>query len=228
MILPLLSLIDQGIPPPWALVAQWNLAEPIHSSARAVETNDGSEPPRSAVPATNPANWITPLDYPLQLVGEGKEGQVAFKLAVDITGRPSSCAVTASSGNAILDSQTCALLIRRAHFKPALDTSGKPVAGQYSNRVTWKIPSPPPLKLGTSTVTVQFTVGADGVVRDCSQQRDLSGSLVLPVLSQSYCDLIVRFEPFQDDAGVAVERRVQMQIGGSVRLVENEPIGDKK
>ena len=55
-------------------------------------------------------------------------------------GRITSCDVTASSGHADLDAETCKLIQRRGRFNPGKDRAGNPVGGSYSNRIRWQIP----------------------------------------------------------------------------------------
>jgi TonB family protein len=86
------------------------------------------------VPVGNPAYWVSYDDYPALALREERGGIVGFTLAVTPEGRASTCSITSSSGHPDLDAQTCALLERRARFKPT--DSG----GTYSNRVTWSIP----------------------------------------------------------------------------------------
>ena len=43
-------------------------------------------------------------------------------------------------GHPALDAATCDLVTKRARFDAARDNTGKPVAGTYSNSVTWRIP----------------------------------------------------------------------------------------
>lgn len=179
-----------------------------------------AQAPHPAVPTTNPATWITPLDYPIEIVADGKEGRTSFRLAIDTSGKPSACEVTEKSGEATLDSVTCKLLMERARFHPARDVQGAPVAGLYQNRIAWKIPAAPPLKLGTSETIIEFTVGVDGGVHDCTQERNISGAASIPSPIRKYCDLVTRFEPFRDDSGNTVERRIQIKIEASARLAE--------
>jgi TonB family protein len=107
--------------------------------------------------AIDPGSWVTSEDYPAEALRAHAEGTVAFQLQVDATGRPGDCVVTGSSGNAVLDSVTCAIVKREAKFRPALDDEGKPVRSAFESRVAWQIPDETPQ--GHSAVTIDFAKG---------------------------------------------------------------------
>lgn len=62
-------------------------------------------------------------------------------LTADISerGRATSCRVVISSRNERMDRAVCHLLQNEAHFDPALDAQGRPVAAQYVTQVRWVI-----------------------------------------------------------------------------------------
>jgi protein TonB len=71
---------------------------------------------------------------------EEREGTAGFRVTYGADGRITSCDITASSGHADLDAETCKLITRRGRFNPGKDRSGNPVGGSYSNRIRWQIP----------------------------------------------------------------------------------------
>jgi protein TonB len=93
------------------------------------------------VPVGNPGYWATMKDYPSSAVFAQRTGTVSFQLVVDRKGRVSSCEITSSSRWPDLDSATCALVSKRARFRPATDARGKTTTGTYSGRVRWMIPA---------------------------------------------------------------------------------------
>lgn len=107
-------------------------------------------PPPPAAPLPNqPPRPMSPhilgnADYPAAAIRAGEEGLVAFTLTVDPSGRVTGCAITESSGSAVLDSATCGLLVRRSRFRPATDEGGRPVTGTFRSKVVWRLPAPPP------------------------------------------------------------------------------------
>ncbi|MEP7351257.1 MAG: energy transducer TonB [Sphingorhabdus sp.] len=92
------------------------------------------------VPKGNPGNWANTNDYPSRALQQEREGTTGFTVTVGPNGRVTACNVSSSSGHADLDQATCTNVTRRARFDPALDSSGNPTTGTYSNRVRWQIP----------------------------------------------------------------------------------------
>jgi periplasmic protein TonB len=95
---------------------------------------------RPLKPKNNPGSWATTNDYPSRALSQEREGTTGFRVSVGPDGKVTDCQVTASSGHGDLDAATCSNVKRRARFDPALDASGNPTSGSYSNRVTWRIP----------------------------------------------------------------------------------------
>jgi TonB family protein len=62
-------------------------------------------------------------------------------LTADISerGRATSCRVVVSSRNERMDRAVCRLVQNEAHFEPALDAQGRPVAAQYVTQIRWVI-----------------------------------------------------------------------------------------
>jgi protein TonB len=92
------------------------------------------------IPKGNPGNWANTNDYPSRALQQEREGTTGFRVTVGPNGRVTDCQITSSSGHADLDQATCSNVTRRARFDPALDGSGNPTTGTYSNRVRWQIP----------------------------------------------------------------------------------------
>jgi TonB family protein len=114
-----------------------------------------------ATPKGNPGSWVTTNDYPAMALREEMQGVSGFMLTVSPSGLVTDCRITASSGSPQLDQATCANVIRRARFDPALDAKRKPIVGYYSNRVRWQIP-------------------VDAVADDSFDSVDFTTSLPLP------------------------------------------------
>ncbi len=79
---------------------------------------------------------ITSGDYPALALRMNHEGRVRYRLEYGPDGRTTNCTVTASSGYAELDDQTCLILTHRAQF-----ASGAP--GKRDGSILWKIPVAP-------------------------------------------------------------------------------------
>ncbi|WP_284123765.1 energy transducer TonB [Parerythrobacter aestuarii] len=96
--------------------------------------------PKNPTPRGNPGRWVTTNDYPSRSLREEEEGVTSVALSVDANGRVTGCRVTGSSGHPRLDEATCKNMQRRARFNPATDSSGRDVAGTYTQSVRWEIP----------------------------------------------------------------------------------------
>lgn len=96
--------------------------------------------PVSARPRNDAARWITESDYKTSWINREMMGTAGFRLAISASGQVEGCQITRSTGHSALDEATCALLMRRAKFEPAKDTSGQRVAGTYASSVRWQIP----------------------------------------------------------------------------------------
>jgi periplasmic protein TonB len=58
-------------------------------------------------------------------------GRVLIRVQVQVDGRATDCRVDQSSGNREIDQETCRLVTTRLRFRPARDTSGRPVVAWY-------------------------------------------------------------------------------------------------
>lgn len=92
--------------------------------------------PDAAVPIGNAGRWATGADYPAAAMREGREGVTGFRVLVGPEGHVSSCEVTATSGHADLDAETCAMVTRRARFNVAPGVPRR----HFESRITWVLP----------------------------------------------------------------------------------------
>jgi hypothetical protein len=81
---------------------------------------------------------ISDEDYPSSSIRNEEAGTSVATFTIGTDGKVTSC--NASGASPTLDAETCKLIIRRFRFKPALDTSGQPIAETKSQRVTWRLP----------------------------------------------------------------------------------------
>lgn len=100
----------------------------------------GIAKPIAASPRNDPANWVTTNDYRTIWINKEMSGTARFTLDVNGDGRVSDCRITQSTGYAELDQATCALIAKRARFKPAKDGNGEDAAGSYSSAIHWQLP----------------------------------------------------------------------------------------
>lgn len=72
---------------------------------------------------------ITGRDYPPAVQRSWPRGAAIYlRLRIEPSGRPSRCDVMRSYGDPATDQWTCALIMQRGVFRPALDARGVPVA----------------------------------------------------------------------------------------------------
>lgn len=76
-------------------------------------------------------------DYPAAALRAGMEGETFAGFTVGADGRVSNCHIRASSGHALLDAHSCALITRRYVFEPARDAAGRAVAAHLAQRINW-------------------------------------------------------------------------------------------
>jgi periplasmic protein TonB len=94
--------------------------------------DDGETPPEQI------KGRIKDSDYPRAAAEASASGTVSVKFRVNTDGRPSDCQITHSSGNAALDSTTCALILQRFRYKPSLDADGRPVVSYLVEDHSWE------------------------------------------------------------------------------------------
>lgn len=96
--------------------------------------------PVQAAPRNDPARWVTDSDYRSRWIREGLQGTARFRLEIAANGKVSDCTITQSTGHAVLDQATCELIVRRARFSPATDSSGAATGGAYISSIRWVLP----------------------------------------------------------------------------------------
>ena len=107
----------------------WNITDPTNVSSPLKERARGDL-----------AQFFSNDDYPAIAIIQGQSGIVVFALLVDETGKVADCTVTATSGVASLDAQTCAALRTRAKLAPAVGANGKPAKDAIIGRIRWVMP----------------------------------------------------------------------------------------
>lgn len=135
-------------------------------------------------------------DFPAYLQQAALSKTVYTRTTVRPDGSLESCAVEASSGDTKLDAYTCALIVKRAKFRPATWSDGTPVYGVIRVPVSWLIsdaPIPeedrlkattPDLELSVNklpkgarsiaAVSLQVEADENGHVVTCSEQHSLT------------------------------------------------------
>jgi periplasmic protein TonB len=79
-----------------------------------------------------------PSDYPKALRETRPRGRTWTEVMVAVNGRPISCRVTRSSGTALLDSETCRIIMQRFRFRPGRDAARKPIVAPFEIDIGWE------------------------------------------------------------------------------------------
>lgn len=122
---PLLKVMDQCVAD---LRQVWNVS------------GDGEPSSLSRRARGNPGDWVKNEHYPEVAIMKNASGRVRFVMLIDEAGRVADCTVIETSGVAVLDAQSCAILKERAKFEPALGQDGKPVKDSYMANFRWVMP----------------------------------------------------------------------------------------
>lgn len=175
-----------------------------------------AQEPRSAIPLGNPGEWITSQDYPPAALRDNKAGTVGFTVNVDEQGKIEACSVSRSSGAPALDDATCALVMQRARFSPAIDAQGRPAKGVYSNRVRWTVPEVPPAQVVTNDAV--FIIESDGRISNCQESTKDGRGQAVPITS-GYCTGGRSVSPPVDATGKSIRVLMHTQTTTSFELL---------
>ena len=119
-------------------------AKPVPAAApepRRDKVATNHAPPRLAQPLGGPlAGVFVPSDYPAAARRNAERGDVTVRLAVSRDGRVSGCRILAADASPTLVGATCAILLQRARFVPATDSSGAASEGYFVQHVAWRLP----------------------------------------------------------------------------------------
>ena len=133
--------VPVAVTPRAALVPK---AKPVPAAAPEPQRQKGATglfSPRPAQPLGGPlAGVFVPGDYPAAARRNAERGDVTVRLAVGRDGRVSGCRILATDASPTLVGATCAILIQRARFVPATDSSGAASEGYFVQHVAWRLP----------------------------------------------------------------------------------------
>lgn len=163
------------------------------------------------MPIVDPVDWVTSDDYPSAAIQDKAEGTTAFTLDIGPDGKILRCNVTGSSGSAVLDETTCATVTSRAKFAPAKDRKGRPVADQFSRKITWRLPDTGAVNIGEFPQRhyTELDVNENGEVEACRIGGFVTGRDKVRY-SQDPCnwDQNKRRSPVLDAAGKPIKAKV--------------------
>lgn len=79
-------------------------------------------------------------DYPQSAVDNNEHGTAVANLRIGADGKIESCEIVRSSTSSTLDAATCAGLMHKAKFNPAIDRAGQAIAANHRMAVHWILP----------------------------------------------------------------------------------------
>lgn len=100
-------------------------------------TGDGDSSGGIATAARRITGELRDSDYPRSAERQGLAGMVVISFVVRTDGLVDRCAVTASSGHAVLDDLTCRLFTERFRFEPARTAAGRAIDSTLRTSFTW-------------------------------------------------------------------------------------------
>ncbi|MEA1013850.1 energy transducer TonB [Sphingosinicella sp. LY1275] len=103
------------------------------------DEGQGGRAPGGTRASGNLRNIFKSSDYPDLPLHNEQTGNVRVAALIDEKGRVADCTILETSGWAMLDGQSCAIIKARAIFTPARDASGKPVKDAVIRSVTWRL-----------------------------------------------------------------------------------------
>ena len=83
--------------------------------------------------------FSAPRGFRALAAGRMSAGRAMVSLRIEPTGQPTNCRVLRSSGDNMVDSGLCPLLVQRLRFLPALDDHGRPIAYRLDYVATWTL-----------------------------------------------------------------------------------------
>ena len=87
------------------------------------------------LPHTTNRMGMSSSDYPTEEIDRRGQGRVIVRVTVSAEGRATACATVATRNTPAMDQATCAAVMSRARFIPALDAQGRPTAAQVTESV---------------------------------------------------------------------------------------------
>jgi TonB family protein len=106
----------------------WNVSETKGGEAQVRQDAEG-----------NLRKLFSSDDYPFVSLVNNDSGTVKIALLVNEQGRVADCSVIETSGVAMLDAQSCAVVTARARFTPAIGKDGKPTKDSFIETINWKL-----------------------------------------------------------------------------------------
>lgn len=86
---------------------------------------------RPVLPVEDPQRWSSTEAFPASERQRWGTGLNTVRLAIDATGKATSCHVQRASAGEAFNTAACNLLMSKGRFRPAIDADGRPVASYW-------------------------------------------------------------------------------------------------
>ena len=90
-----------------------------------------------AAQPVNIGSWFPDLQWEERVSKKGGHAITFVRVTVAPDGKPENCKIETTSGMPDLDSEACALIMKRARFKPARGMDGTPAYGILRKDILW-------------------------------------------------------------------------------------------
>ena len=152
-----------------------------------------SAAPAIATPQLN--ELFTTDDYPAAALRRGEHGTVGARIKIDASGAVIDCTIAKSSGSAVLDATTCAVIRARAHYPQLTDADGRAPLRYDVVRIKWVILRDDRLPVADGYARYTFDLAANGALSNCVPE--FNGK----PWEATYCDeTIQNFQKFDSSA----------------------------
>ena len=184
-------------------------------------------PNRNKAPGPKSFGMMRPkqADYPAASWAVGHEGRVRYEVEVSAEGKPTSCAITDSSGHKELDDTTCAIAMERGEFRPQIGEDHEPVAGKYKGSFSWRKREPE--FANSFRFKARFLLDEKGEASECeilTQEGKLPRGMDRSI-EREPCPFggSSRRGPYRDENGVPVAKRITVEIAVDIAEPEAKP-----
>lgn len=204
----------------------------LGSAAAATATADQAQPARIV------ASPYSVDDYPQASLRRGESGYARIAVTVSPEGRPIGCSVIVSTDYPDLDARSCAVMLKRGRFTPAVNEKGQASYAIYRQTVPWftadtaqemratvgqyTVPNDIDIEVMVNklpaglvppvAVIATAIISPEGKLVDCAAAN---GGAVPAGLAKLACDqtnALVAFKPALDSAGTAVASVQQAKV----------------
>jgi len=180
----------------------------------------------SVAHSTNANVWLRADSYPKQPNGAVASDDARIELTVDAAGKVLRCSIVNTTPERPIDPIFCRIPLAKAHFRPALDEAGMPVASvvarnfysrfdQYAHGSPWVdyvLQVDPMPRLRFPFAELRIVIGTTDAVESCVIQTG-SGSSALDRLACLHTRTTIKLAPTPGADGLPVRTLRIIRVG---------------